>query len=247
MKAFLFLYVLLIVNCNAFSQLIAIDTIHTKELRIDKIIYTYKDSVVNHWFWDNGQMRRRFTIDSLGNCIGKTTSWFEDGKVQRNGLCMYKTIIDTSWYENRIIQSLRNVLDGEGKQQFFDEQGNLTTILYYKNGSEYKNEEYCLDGFIRDVRYNRKEPYNFKSFYCNKNPQTEGAFYDNFCFVGPYKHWYENRVLKEEGTYVNYSESSKLKCETKIGIWKYYDEKGELIKLEEYDNCGKLVKSKEYE
>lgn len=247
MKALLFLFVLLIVNCNVFSQLIAIDTIQTKELRIDKILYTYKDSVVNHWYWDNGLLRRVFTVDKFENCIGKSKSWFENGEVHSNGICEGRTLIDTTWYKNRTIQSLENIINGDGKQQFFDEQGNLTTILYYKNGSEYKIEEYCLDGFIRDVRYYQKEPYYFKSYYCNKNPQTEGAFYDNYCFVGPFKQWFENGILKEEGTYINYSESSKLRCETKIGVWKYYDEKGKLIKLEEYDNGGKMVKSKEYE
>ena len=50
------------------------------------------------------------------------------------------------------------------------------------------------------------------------------ASYNNGIVDGTFKKFYENGILMEEGTY---------KMMKKVGLWKYYDEAGNLIKTEE--------------
>lgn len=49
------------------------------------------------------------------------------------------------------------------------------------------------------------------------------------CSKGPYKEYYKNGRLKEDGCY------SGTICNKKVGIWNYYDIDGKILKREEYD------------
>jgi antitoxin component YwqK of YwqJK toxin-antitoxin module len=50
------------------------------------------------------------------------------------------------------------------------------------------------------------------------------ASYNNGIVDGAFKKFYENGILMEEGEY---------KMMKKVGLWKYYDETGNLTKTEE--------------
>jgi antitoxin component YwqK of YwqJK toxin-antitoxin module len=69
----------------------------------------------------------------------------------------------------------------------------------------------------------------------------EGDFYTD-CGVGNYIEYYSNGNIKVKGQYKrnlikewNLSKSNEW-CAIKVGVWEYYDEKGNLIKSEEYQN-----------
>ncbi len=61
--------------------------------------------------------------------------------------------------------------------------------------------------------------------------------------VGKYTQWHPNGKVSLEAEYKDGNTQSEANI--KIGVWKYYDEQGKLIKEEYYENSV-LVKEKEY-
>ncbi len=122
-------------------------------------------------------------------------------------------------------------------------------INYYKNGkpkrflvisnySTKRKEEqekwwYENGQLLVAVDYN-KFPRNIVNYYSNGNRKMD-FITDDYSFIGLYRDWFQNGNLKSHG---KYSDNKKN------GIWLYFDEGGELNRIEEYKN-GKLIKSTE--
>lgn len=87
-----------------------------------------------------------------------------------------------------------------------------------------------ITDFIKNVAYG-----NYCKFY-NKDSVLieEGMWFDEI-WVGYYKKYYSNGVLKEEGEYSNKISGAKT------GIWKYYSGIGILESEEEYKD-GEIIK-----
>lgn len=115
--------------------------------------------------------------------------------------------------------------------------GDTSIVLqYYRNGQLFRKdialngieliyeERWCKNGqLVRKVDYSEEEMH-ISNIYCNGNKKNEFILIGIFP-EGVFQSWYENGQLKEIGEY---------KDGDKIGVWKYYDENGNLIKEEKY-------------
>jgi hypothetical protein len=83
--------------------------------------------------------------------------------------------------------------------------------------------------------------------YCilldDKKNKSEEGIWDLECFWGPYKKYFSNGKIEMEGSFVNLYETTAC---NKINDWKYYNERGDLIRTETYDKKGQLVSRKNY-
>jgi len=89
--------------------------------------------------------------------------------------------------------------------------------LYYKHYSDIKVYG-AFDNNLYFIIYRNKE---------RKNVVKSGR-YNGEHFIGPYIGYYKNGIIKVKGTY-NESDYSK------IGVWKFYNKKGKLIKEINYN------------
>ena len=176
-------------------------------------------------FHKNGKLSKHTVYN-----MGKLVSWidiYEDGTLKGVGINDSITGINSSKeYYNT----------GELKETQIT---NLKTNGYTLIKTYHKNSKICSDiklgaGKQRAITYNEQgvivEDYSFIDL--------------NFNFVGECKLYYwDTGVLKEHKFY---KEGDNMKeSNIKTGTWKYYSEKGELIKEEKYKN-GELIDTKEY-
>lgn len=172
-------------------------------------------------FYEDGTLktegfRQNFELDS-------TWKFYRvDGSLERvlNYRAGIKSGIEEEWSETgNKLASYQNV-DGkfEGEAQFYYESGELYRTLLYSDGKENgKGFEYAKDGrvitflnysdgFIRSIeKVNR----------FNKDNQKTGLWVE----------YYSSGITKEEGTWSN---------GVKNGIFKFYNKKGDLDRIEKY-------------
>ena len=80
--------------------------------------------------------------------------------------------------------------------------------------------------------------YNVKKYWSNGN-LMEDAFYFGGMYFGPYKYYYENGKLEEEGQFrdiPNRFVNRNFEQTTREGVWNFYDNKGILIKTQTFKN-----------
>lgn len=95
-----------------------------------------------------------------------------------------------------------------------------TSDVFEKNGEEktkYANGVTKTLGNYKDS----KRDGQWYSWYSTGKPWSE-TYFENGIKSGPTKTWYENGIPRYEGQYTN---------DAQTGTWKYYDEKGNLIKV----------------
>lgn len=103
---------------------------------------------------------------------------------------------------------------------------NNPKIIKYQDGKNFIIEEYFDNGKkskttvfpLNNLKFKTLTKYNEDGYI------TLIASYNNGIVNGLFKKFYENGILMEEGEY---------KMMKKIGLWKYYNELGNLIKTEE--------------
>ena len=105
----------------------------------------------------------------------------------------------------------------------------FTGVLFakYPNGNYSSWQEY-VDGLGQGKWINYYENGNFK----------EVGFYNNNLVEGSIKRYHKNGILKAEGNYKDWR--------VKIGIWKYYDENGNLKSNIDCGKRGSIEEVKKY-
>jgi len=91
----------------------------------------------------------------------------------------------------------------------------------YDSGELFTRQEY-VDGVGEGFWINYYKNGQVKEIGTNVQDQT----------IGPIKKYYEDGVLASEGTYKYWR--------IKVGVWKYYNNKGELSRTEDYKDKGSL-------
>ena len=86
--------------------------------------------------------------------------------------------------------------------------------------------------YYDEAKTKLKEVYSFKESYTFSATGDQSVVGTNKKKHGPYFYYYESGKMKISGWY---------NTDKKDKTWKYYDEKGNIIKTEEYKN-GELVK-----
>jgi len=107
------------------------------------------------------------------------------------------------------------------KKLKFRDAEKLTIIEFKDDGDKYKKSIYSLD----NLKFKTVTKYN------STGKVILIANYDNGIVTGEFQKFYNDGVLKSKGLY------NKMKKE---GLWKYYNEAGDLEKEELYKN-GELV------
>ncbi|MDR3340072.1 MAG: hypothetical protein LBT25_08310 [Candidatus Symbiothrix sp.] len=127
------------------------------------------------------------------------------------------------FYENGEKLSLFNVVNnlGEGKQYNFYENGKLKRMYTMKKGKKAGN---CINYYRNGEK--ESEGYMFADEPSNEIKKSHWIYY------------YENGKKKEEGEWGPGGRHGD--GNVPIGIWKYYDERGKLIKSIEYDSLGRV-------
>lgn len=103
---------------------------------------------------------------------------------------------------------------------------NNSMILKYQDGKNFIIEEYFENGKKSKHTFFPLDNLKNKTLtkYNEAGQITLIASYANGIVNGSFKKFYENGILMEEGEY---------KIMKKVGLWKYYDESGNLIRTEE--------------
>lgn len=219
-----------------------------QKLRKKTYVNGYPEGVVEEWYASgNKKFRSSFiapglkTKDSMLN--GPTTEWFENGQVKSQG-DYWKGVRDGEWKE----------FSEEGQivlEAFYDRSkfaGDVTK--YYSTGEKKSTGTYLLGK--KDLltgeftewykNGNRKFTGNYikgkksgicRWFYENDQVKKE-AVYEKDNYAGFVREFYENGEKKIVGEY-----AKGVNQGLKNGVWRVWDEKGNLIKDEKYKN-GRL-------
>lgn len=117
--------------------------------------------------------------------------------------------------EHEIIPKIGDtIISNNSKKVKYQDGQNLIIEEYFDNGKKSKSTVFPLD----NLKFKTLTKYN------EDGKITLIASYKNGIVNGLFKKFYENGFLMEEGEY---------KTMKKVGIWKYYDEEGNLTKTEE--------------
>jgi antitoxin component YwqK of YwqJK toxin-antitoxin module len=151
--------------------------------------------------------------------------------------------IETEFHSNGAVKSnITYNLAGkkDGIANYFDEDGNVSSSEFYKNG-------FLLEkGLIDNEGLNQGM---WETYYLDGSVKTKGAYKDSEKF-GKWEYYFTNGTLEQIGFY---DENGKY-----TGEWKWYYEDGSLLRkeeyrrgvedgyLEEYARDGKIITKGEY-
>jgi antitoxin component YwqK of YwqJK toxin-antitoxin module len=201
-------------------------------------------------FYDNHQPECHFQFKN-GKRDGISKKWYKSGKIMfDNPMKDGKEIgIHITFYENGLPDYIKD--EEHGISIGFHESGKVSSISQdiedsVKCGGKDGYEEKT---FYKDGQLRTKGVYNcgkqMYTIYANDSiPIAESNFIGMPLFkVGKYKEYYNNGTPKLDGQYVDAQNARASNIKT--GVWKYWDEKGKLMKEEYYEN-NKLIKTEEY-
>lgn len=171
-------------------------------------------------YYDNGQLKEEGQYVK-GFRDGEFISYYKSGEVYERILYdnISETVEGTSFYKNGKIQS---EVDRKSYQKIYYENGMLIG-----EGERRLNRDDCYSGI-------------WEIFYSNGEKYCTGELND-FVRIGEWEFYYENSNLESKGRYkdISYDESGEEIYDDKdgdqIGIWKYYNEKNELVKEINFD------------
>jgi len=147
----------------------------------------------------------------------EVTYFNEDGTIHRKWISGK----DNDDFNFKIIEYF---LNGEPSQiEIFKENISEVTTYFHENGNKESVCEYSND----------KRNGFYRSFYKDGKTQSEG-FYRSDLKDGKWIYYHKNGVIKSEGSYnKEYSHYD----DGREGVWKNYNDKGQLIEITEY-KCG---------
>ena len=189
-------------------------------------------------YYNNGQKYREANF-CKGVLTGSSTIWYKNGNM--NFLAFYaddgKDILSFSFYKNGQIEDYINSNIGFSKSWY--KSGELKEEDIF-DSIQYHETKYYKNGQIESIGIfnNGKQP--IKMFYKNGQIALSGYIYNvHLLALGKWSEWYVNGQLKRE-YYFNDSIPNQ-----KESIWKWWNEKGKLIKKEIYKD-GQLISSEEF-
>ncbi len=192
--------------------------------------FKWKDSIRVHtqrWY-KTGNLMIEVKYDLLTNEEISSIVYFENGNINFISDEKYKSI-SIGFYEN-------------GKIERY-----IKYILLPKvcpDSMAYENIEWYENGQLKSKRIFNCGKQPFKDYYNDTILGREGTLIGMLLFkVGKYSEWHPNGKIKLEAYYEDGNTQSEANIKT--GIWKYYDENGNLLKEEEYKK-NVLIRSKEF-
>ncbi len=209
----------------------------------------------NYIFW-NGKMIAKGDIDKKGQRQGYWKEFYEDGGIKAEGKYMdNKRIGEWKYYhENGNIEQIGSFNEqgnANGEWKWFYPSGKVLRIDQYKNGllDGYSVEYYENGKILSEGNYIEDEKDGFW-YFRNGDAVLQGSYFEDMrsgkwqyfytkggqlmfegSFVddlpeGKHVYYWENGKIKEEGSFAGYK---------KQGIWKKFDEHGNLVIIIEYN------------
>jgi len=183
-----------------------------------------------HWkfFHDNGlvKLEGRYkndlkdgyfkTYDESGKLIS-TSKWIE-GEEQENAVELVRLEVAKDYYPSGQVMTMQTFRNGQaqGVRRDFDEEGNIVSGGFFKNGIKVADGITLEDG-VHDGAW--------KEFYDNGELKAEGV-YDNGVKTGVWNFYHPNGKLEQNGKY-----DSKGRL---TGQWIWYYASGNLWREENY-------------
>jgi len=191
-------------------------------------------------YYENGQPE---WIQEYVNGNGLVTWFFENGNISSKSYRVNRKPHGEvkHWYENGNLKEVSNWKNGiqENLSAFFYENGQVQSKSNFKNGNFYGKSEYWYENGQLKIL----------------------SFYIDDVLDGPYKQWKENGKLEVDGAYNNnllsgmvlkYHSNGSVAVKgfvknsyTPFGIWKDYNEQGNLTKKRYFEN-GNLIKEEKF-
>jgi antitoxin component YwqK of YwqJK toxin-antitoxin module len=165
---------------------------------------------------------------------------------------------ETSWFKTGNIKSTKILNKNKDSllSSYYYPNGKMRnrTIEYYKVTRNQwiliRDDSYYDNGQIKrtPIDWTSLEKQHITEFFESGKKQREFNWV-NGTLIGEFKEYFENGKLKMKGNYMNPTDLDptlvpSARPSLEIGDWKYYNEKGKLIKEELYEN-GKLIKTTE--
>jgi len=227
------------------SQLSIEELFHDSSVKIiTKIKYEKGIKIKVEGFYESGERYCEIFFNEHGR-NGLVRTWFENGQPLDFYVCEDGEIISPmiSWYSDGMLHS------------FYDYVGSMrTNKTWYKNGvllresqafniddpNSHISKEYRPTGELHMEMIANSGVQPFKFYWKNGNLSQKGNILNlPLLRLGKWEEWYEDGTLKQE---MFYHDSIPNHA---VGTWKYYSEKGELIKEEVYEK-NELIDTKEY-
>ena len=234
-------------NKSKLNNYTGVDTVHSydnDEIIIIVFHYENGENIKTIGYYSNNHKYRE-TNYLRGQLNGKDEKWYTDGK--KKALTYYykgnRSSPIITWYDSGEIQSVYDL----------DEKSNKGSIItWYKNGNiqqetfaidssknGFAENEYYENGMIKRIEIANQGKQEYTTYYNNGQIAWDGMIVDAiWSQVGHWQEWYEDGTPKRE-YYFNDSISNQ-----KEGIWKWWDEKGNLIK-QEYYKGGIMIEEKQ--
>lgn len=212
---------------------------------------TFKDGfkIEVKTFYDNNKPECQYQFKN-GKRDGINKKWYKSGKVlfdyqMKEGKDVGITM---TFYENGNPQYITD--EARGLTMEFNENGKLAHLTKrisdstLCNGEGLEKASWYEDGQLMEkyIINCGKQPY--KIYANDTTVLSESMIIGMTLFkVGKYNEYFNNGKPKIEGQFKD--SNSQKESNIMIGTWKYWDEKGRLVKEEYYEN-NKLIKTNEY-
>ncbi len=169
-------------------------------------------------------------------------SWQEDyyasGKLLHRGFYIDGQIkVFKNYWENGNLERELIAIDNlRCKHITYYSNGQVRSEVTYYEGSEIKQKDYFENGAVElDEEIDKKEGFIIKRIinYPDSKLKIVMELTDKKMRIYTYKEYYENGNVKEEG---NLNFRKDMNDYVKNGVWKFYDEQGNLLKSVNYVN-----------
>lgn len=202
-------------------------------------------------YYDNGKQRCHFQF-KRGIPDGISREWYKNGQIKSDDKMKdgrYDMDIRVSYYENGNIKAIFD--NKNGVTMGFYESGRTRSIVKnlmdsVKCGGLYGYEEQQLyeNGQLRFKIISNCGKQIYRIYYNDSTVLSEETIIDMPLYhVGKCTRWYKDGTKEMEGQYQD--GNTRGEANIKTGVWKYWDEKNNLIREEFYEN-DELKKAKNY-
>jgi antitoxin component YwqK of YwqJK toxin-antitoxin module len=177
----------------------------------------------------------RYTKDGY-NVQGWQEDFYVSGKTLHKGFYVDGFIkIFKNYYENgQIERSFVSTDPRRSKMDIYYEDGKVRSNIAYFDGNPQNQYDFFRNGSPEYIEENDKNiEFLFKrnSFFENGSPESIFELVDKKTKKYIKKEFYENGRVKEEGSMIFRKDLGDYQ---KDGVWNYYDDKGKLLKTENY-------------
>lgn len=180
-------------------------------------------------WYRNGQLEQAWYPQPYCSNCASSEGWYPNGQLEYSLKCNSDSCLFLMYYESGQLKrkDVDRIVDSVRQLPHFK-------IEYHNNGQKLHTPiDYTSDTVIT-VKY----------FYESGETMIERQLINGH-YYGAFTYWYKSGQVQFTGEYKKKKKPNQTKDSIKVGRWEYFDEAGQLLRVETY-RWGKLVKVKEY-